>query len=167
MFCINITSMKMQKTHFAPSKSHAWSHTHTHTHIYTYTHTHTNKQTYTYINIYIHTCIHSCINTHTYIHIHISIQPSMHIHIHTHVYLFFDYFYLFIENVATNKPAYQSSFYDTSVLPGKAVDGDITQQPGGYCILTNTNQPFTWWEVNLGHQYFIHEVIIYFRTDCE
>ena len=125
------------------------------THTYTHAHTYTHTQTHTHFIICIHTYMHTYIYTY------------IHAHTHTFIYLFVCLFvYLLIENVATNKPAYQSSFYVTRVSPGKAVDGNI-QSSGGYCILTNINQPFTWWEVNLGEQYFIHEVIIYFRTDCE
>ncbi|XP_041357561.1 multiple epidermal growth factor-like domains protein 10 [Gigantopelta aegis] len=65
------------------------------------------------------------------------------------------------ENVAVGKTASQSSYVDTSISANNAVDDNTTQLS---CILTATNQSYTWWEVDLGEQYFIHEVVIHFRT---
>ncbi|XP_041374102.1 multiple epidermal growth factor-like domains protein 10 [Gigantopelta aegis] len=71
-----------------------------------------------------------------------------------------------IENVALLKTTYQSSYYD--VLPRNvselAVDGSRITDSGGLCILTGA-QPYTWWEVDLGRNYYIHKLAIYFRTD--
>ncbi|XP_041379326.1 neurogenic locus notch homolog protein 2-like [Gigantopelta aegis] len=68
------------------------------------------------------------------------------------------------ENVAVGKTAYQSS-YLAGVPAGNAVDGNISQSDARYSILTNVNQPYTWWEVDLSQEYFIHQVVIYFRAD--
>ncbi|XP_041379675.1 multiple epidermal growth factor-like domains protein 10, partial [Gigantopelta aegis] len=67
-------------------------------------------------------------------------------------------------NVAGGKTAYQSSYYSgySETSANKGCDGDNTQQT---CILTNTNQPFTWWEVDLQKYYYVSQVWIYFRTD--
>ncbi|XP_041379174.1 neurogenic locus notch homolog protein 1-like, partial [Gigantopelta aegis] len=69
-------------------------------------------------------------------------------------------------NVAVGKTAYQSS-YLAGTPAGNAVDDNIIQSDAGLCILTNISQPYTWWEVDLGQEYFIHQVVIYFRTDWE
>ncbi|XP_041379140.1 uncharacterized protein LOC121391652 [Gigantopelta aegis] len=69
------------------------------------------------------------------------------------------------DNVAVGKTAYQSSHIDNTPA-GNAVD-DNTSQSFKFCIITNVNQPYTWWEVDLGQEYFIHQVVIYFRTDWE
>ncbi|XP_041374065.1 multiple epidermal growth factor-like domains protein 10 [Gigantopelta aegis] len=71
-------------------------------------------------------------------------------------------------NIALKKTAYQSSFYNgyTSYRPDFAVDGDLTQ--GWYaanCILTGYSQSYSWWEVDLQRDYYIHNVVVHFRTD--
>ncbi|XP_041357586.1 uncharacterized protein LOC121374547 [Gigantopelta aegis] len=67
------------------------------------------------------------------------------------------------ENVAFRKTADQSSYYPSWIQSASyAVDGDTTQST---CMFTNVNQPYTWWEVDLGKEYFIHQVVIYFRTN--
>ncbi|XP_041374466.1 multiple epidermal growth factor-like domains protein 10 isoform X2 [Gigantopelta aegis] len=70
------------------------------------------------------------------------------------------------ENVALRKTTYQSSYYPkfthVAVL---AVNGDRRAGGGGFCIITGVNQPYTWWEVDLGRDYYIHKLDIYFRTD--
>ncbi|XP_041374072.1 multiple epidermal growth factor-like domains protein 10 [Gigantopelta aegis] len=70
------------------------------------------------------------------------------------------------ENVALLKTTYQSSYYDG--IPrnssAHAVDGSRKTDNGVFCILTDA-QPYTWWEVDLGRNYYIHNLVIYFRTD--
>ncbi|XP_041374069.1 uncharacterized protein LOC121387111 [Gigantopelta aegis] len=71
------------------------------------------------------------------------------------------------ENIALQKTTYQSSYIpgytDVAVL---AVDGDRRANGGGFCIITGVNLPYTWWEVDLERDYYIHKLDIYFRTDC-
>ncbi|XP_041374075.1 multiple epidermal growth factor-like domains protein 10 [Gigantopelta aegis] len=71
-------------------------------------------------------------------------------------------------NIALKKTAYQSSFYigHESQSPRLAIDGDLTQ--GSYaanCILAGDGQSNSWWEVDLQRDYYIHNVVIHFRTD--
>ncbi|XP_041348900.1 cell death abnormality protein 1-like [Gigantopelta aegis] len=69
------------------------------------------------------------------------------------------------ENVALQKTTYQSSYIpgytDVAVL---AVDGN-RRAYGGVCMITGTNMPYTWWEIDLGRDYYIHKLDIYFRID--
>ncbi|XP_041379689.1 multiple epidermal growth factor-like domains protein 10, partial [Gigantopelta aegis] len=70
------------------------------------------------------------------------------------------------ENIALQKTAYQSS-YTTGYthVAVIAVNGDRRANGGGVCIITDVNKPYTWWEVDLGRDYYIHKLDIYFRTD--
>ncbi|XP_041374088.1 multiple epidermal growth factor-like domains protein 10 [Gigantopelta aegis] len=71
-------------------------------------------------------------------------------------------------NIGLRKTAYQSSFYIgfESHSPRLAVDGKLEQ--GDYakkCIITGGGQKNSWWEVDLQRDYYIHDVVIHFRTD--
>ncbi|XP_041349415.1 uncharacterized protein LOC121368732 [Gigantopelta aegis] len=72
------------------------------------------------------------------------------------------------ENVALRKTTYQSSYITgfTDVAE-HAVDGNRFTIGGGPCIITGVNQPYTWWEVDLERDYYIHKLDIYFRADCK
>ncbi|XP_041346895.1 multiple epidermal growth factor-like domains protein 11, partial [Gigantopelta aegis] len=72
-----------------------------------------------------------------------------------------------IENVALNKTAYQSGYHPTVVHPPSyAVDGNTDQGSyGSLCIVTPSLEPYTWWEVDLGRPYYIHQLAVHFRTD--
>ena len=72
----------------------------------------------------------------------------------------------FVVNVARGKHAYQSSRLKKYGPATKAVDG-VTTNSLSTIIHTNIDKPNTWWEVDLNHAYFIHDVRIYFRTDCK
>ena len=73
----------------------------------------------------------------------------------------------FVVNVARGKNAYQSS-HDSDYGPASnAVDGVTRQRSLKDIIHTETNQPITWWEVDLKNAYFIHDVKIYFRTSSK
>ncbi|XP_041347307.1 multiple epidermal growth factor-like domains protein 11 isoform X3 [Gigantopelta aegis] len=66
-----------------------------------------------------------------------------------------------MNNLALNKPAFQSSHYegDTSP-PSNGVDGHHTQVTS--CILTDLFQNNSWWEVDLGKPHYIHNVTVHF-----
>ncbi|XP_041349668.1 uncharacterized protein LOC121368963 [Gigantopelta aegis] len=67
-----------------------------------------------------------------------------------------------MNNLALNKPAFQSSHYKTDTSPpSNGVDGDYTPKT---CILTDVSQNNSWWEVDLGKPQYIHEVTVHFRT---
>ncbi|XP_041374924.1 multiple epidermal growth factor-like domains protein 11 [Gigantopelta aegis] len=72
------------------------------------------------------------------------------------------------ENVAVNKTAYQSALFKDGSANGPltAVDGNNNQN-NNYCLLTDTGHEYTWWEVDLGRDYYIHHTVIYFRTPYE
>ncbi|XP_041374142.1 uncharacterized protein LOC121387183 [Gigantopelta aegis] len=70
------------------------------------------------------------------------------------------------ENIALDKVTTQSSYYRQVQYSSLAVDGNLTQ--GSYannCIHTATMDPFTWWQVDIGREYYIHKIAIHFRTD--
>ncbi|XP_041349419.1 protein draper-like [Gigantopelta aegis] len=70
------------------------------------------------------------------------------------------------ENVALLENAYQSSYLlNYQDVAEHAVDGNRYAIGGGPCIITGVNLPHTWWEVDLGRDYYIHKLDIYFRTD--
>ena len=73
------------------------------------------------------------------------------------------------ENVALNKPATMSSYsYYPEGGPSHAVDGDLTQGFfGSNCILTSVSYPFTWWQVDLGSEFYVHKLDIHFKTVCK
>ncbi len=71
-------------------------------------------------------------------------------------------------NLALNRPADQSSVYGFGI-PSIGVDGDTdgTRGPWGNASILHSqreNQP--WWQVDLGSQSDIQEVIIHNRSDC-
>ena len=70
------------------------------------------------------------------------------------------------QNVALNKTARQSSFYESKGDADHAVDGNRSQMYNdGSCTHTlDDYNPF--WEVDLDDIYFIDEIIIYPRWDC-
>ncbi|XP_041374077.1 uncharacterized protein LOC121387119 [Gigantopelta aegis] len=69
------------------------------------------------------------------------------------------------ENVALRKTTYQSSYVPNYThVAVLAVDGDH-RTTGGFCMVTGVNLPYTWWEVDLERDYYIHKLAIYFRTD--
>ncbi|XP_041357557.1 uncharacterized protein LOC121374520 [Gigantopelta aegis] len=64
------------------------------------------------------------------------------------------------ENVAVGKTADQSSYLSNWIKNAtNAVDGSIAT-----CIHTDVGKDNSWWEVDMGKEYFIHQVGIYFRT---
>ncbi|XP_041346934.1 multiple epidermal growth factor-like domains protein 11, partial [Gigantopelta aegis] len=66
------------------------------------------------------------------------------------------------ENIALRKTTYQSSYIpEYTHIAENAVDGNREE---GKCMITGVNLPFTWWEVNLGEDYYIHTLDIYFRS---
>jgi hypothetical protein len=82
--------------------------------------------------------------------------------------------YLIAVNVALNKPASQSSHYWRAGNASLAVNGIMgtTFSGPGYtndqyqwnCIHTKTEGEFgDWWQVDLGQEYLIREVVIYRR----
>ncbi|XP_041346778.1 fucolectin-4-like, partial [Gigantopelta aegis] len=70
-----------------------------------------------------------------------------------------------LENIALGKVTSQSSYYATGVNSSRAVDGNLkTRFYDNSCIHTATRRPFTWWQVDLGSEFYIHKLAIYFRT---
>ncbi|XP_041374111.1 uncharacterized protein LOC121387152 [Gigantopelta aegis] len=48
----------------------------------------------------------------------------------------------------------------------RAVDGSLkTHFDDNSCIHTATGRPFTWWQVDLGIEFYIHKLAIHLRTD--
>ncbi|XP_041374091.1 uncharacterized protein LOC121387133 [Gigantopelta aegis] len=70
------------------------------------------------------------------------------------------------ENIALDKPASQSSYesiwWKNASL---AVDGNLNQGARAVnCMFTGTGYPSTWWQVDLGREYYIHKLAVHFRT---
>ena len=73
------------------------------------------------------------------------------------------------ENVALDKQALMSSYWEYPKRgPSHAVDGDLNQgNKGTNCIRTSRNVKPTWWQVDLGRDFYVHKMDIHFRTDCK
>ncbi|XP_041346690.1 uncharacterized protein LOC121366235 [Gigantopelta aegis] len=70
------------------------------------------------------------------------------------------------ENIALGKLTSQSSHYSTWIKSSRAVDGSLkTLFTQNSCIHTALGYPFTWWQVDLGSEFYIHKLAIYFRTE--
>ncbi|XP_041374578.1 uncharacterized protein LOC121387498 [Gigantopelta aegis] len=69
------------------------------------------------------------------------------------------------ENIALKKHTSQSSYFSewwkNSSL---AVDGSLVQGSGAeYCMFTEPGHPYTWWQVDLDKEYYIHKLAVHFR----
>lgn len=70
-------------------------------------------------------------------------------------------------NVALNGVASQSSdFSSTSGLANLAIDGDTNGNFSGGSVSHTLNESNSWWEVDLGTNYTIDDIIVYGRTDA-
>ncbi|XP_041374570.1 multiple epidermal growth factor-like domains protein 10 [Gigantopelta aegis] len=69
------------------------------------------------------------------------------------------------ENIAlkqrTSQSSYFSGWWKNSSL---AVDGSLVQGSGAeYCMFTEPGHPYTWWQVDLDKEYYIHKLAVHFR----
>ena len=64
-------------------------------------------------------------------------------------------------NLALQKPATQSSTYSPDFGAGVCVDGNRTS---GLCHTNSEANP--WWQVDLGGNYALSQIVVYNRTDC-
>ncbi|XP_041374567.1 multiple epidermal growth factor-like domains protein 11 isoform X2 [Gigantopelta aegis] len=72
------------------------------------------------------------------------------------------------ENIALDKGTSQSSYWKTRVKSSRAVDGSLQTRFGDHsCIHTAIGRPFTWWQVDLGSELYIHKLAIHLRTDSK
>ena len=71
-----------------------------------------------------------------------------------------------LDDLALNKPAWQSSDFSASTPASLAVDGNAdTIMSHGSCSQTNAD-PYAWWAVDLGAEYSVESVAITNRGDC-
>ena len=74
--------------------------------------------------------------------------------------------YMFADvNLALKKTAIQSDSHRHGAA-WKAVDGCTDQVYSGGCCSHTQTKTNSWWEVDLGQQYPIRDVVIYNRMDC-
>ena len=75
-------------------------------------------------------------------------------------------FICFTENLAFNKPAWQSSTYGSNTAD-RAVDGQYTDlhEWAGHCAMSSGGQRTAEWRVDLGGVKNIHHVFVQFATD--
>ncbi|MEQ1530819.1 MAG: N,N-dimethylformamidase beta subunit family domain-containing protein [Methylococcales bacterium] len=69
-------------------------------------------------------------------------------------------------NLALGKPASQSSTYLATAIAGRAVDGDTDGNYSGNSIAHTNAELNPWWQVDLGAQNDIHNIILGNRLDC-
>jgi hypothetical protein len=72
-------------------------------------------------------------------------------------------------NVARNKQCTQSSPFTDNPHPATyAVNGNTDGRYNDYqnCIQTGRNEENPWWQVDLGHVYPIHHMVIWGRTEA-
>ncbi|XP_041374107.1 multiple epidermal growth factor-like domains protein 10 [Gigantopelta aegis] len=74
-----------------------------------------------------------------------------------------------LENVALGNITTMSSYFEySSGASPLAVDGDLNKIWNTVnCIHTATTDPFTWWQVDLGREFYIHKLAIHFRIDVK
>jgi hypothetical protein len=78
--------------------------------------------------------------------------------------------YIYTDNLALNKPAWQSSQHnpnDDKFAASNAVDGRKSDLSGGggQCAMSATNHRTAMWRVDLEGNRSIHHIVIYYRTD--
>lgn len=69
------------------------------------------------------------------------------------------------ENLALGKRARQSSAHDFATA-NRANDGDVNGHWGNGSVMHTQGEPKPFWEVDLGKNYLVNEVIVHNRTDC-
>ncbi|MEQ1527806.1 MAG: N,N-dimethylformamidase beta subunit family domain-containing protein [Methylococcales bacterium] len=69
-------------------------------------------------------------------------------------------------NLALGKTAGQSSTYLGTAVAGRAVDGDTDGKLSGNSIASTNSQLNAWWQVDLGAQNDIHNIVLGNRLDC-
>ena len=71
------------------------------------------------------------------------------------------------QDLAVNKPAFQSSTWSAAYSASKANNGDAdTYISHGSCSHTAAGDPSPWWGVDLGAEYSVEYVVITNREDC-
>lgn len=70
-----------------------------------------------------------------------------------------------VTNLAPSGVATQSTTGYGGV-PGRAIDGDTDGAWGNSSVTHSTDQPNSWWEVDLGSVQAVHEIRIHNRSDC-
>lgn len=71
-----------------------------------------------------------------------------------------------VDNLALNKPTWQSSTY-SNYSSDRAVDGkmNLRMALGGQCAISDGDFQEVKWMVDLGEVYAIHSIFIYFRIE--
>lgn len=68
-------------------------------------------------------------------------------------------------NVAKNKTATQSSTYG-SAIANRAVDGNLDGVYGNGSVAHTNDENNPWWQVDLGANYQLSDIVVWNRTDC-